>query len=80
MENAISQVLPEAKHRLCLWHIMRNIHSHADYKFLDGFMRCVDKCRTPEDFERAWKELIEKHQFEDKRWVQELYADKEKWA
>ncbi len=34
----------------------------------------------PEDFERAWKELIEKHQFEDKRWVQELYVDKEKWA
>ncbi|KAL4341367.1 hypothetical protein GQ457_08G024570 [Hibiscus cannabinus] len=54
MANAISQVLPEAKHRLCLWHIMRNLksndnkritilrwkESHQDYKTMDEQPYC----------------------------------------
>ncbi|KAL4363690.1 hypothetical protein GQ457_04G017920 [Hibiscus cannabinus] len=81
MANAISKVLPEARHRLCLWHIMRNIkHNGKHNSFYDGFMRCADKCRTPNDFEQAWNELVDKHKVGGKRWVQELYEDKEKWA
>ncbi|KAL4354282.1 hypothetical protein GQ457_06G008500 [Hibiscus cannabinus] len=80
MANAISQVLPEAKHRLCLWHIMRNVKSNGNKSFDDGFMRCADKCRTPMDFEQAWKELVDKHEVEGKVWVQDLYGVKEKWA
>ncbi|KAL4310833.1 hypothetical protein GQ457_01G049760 [Hibiscus cannabinus] len=82
MANAISKVLPEAKHRLCLWHIMRNIKQNGNNNnsFHDGFMRCADSCRTPKDFEQAWNELIDKHKVGEKRWVKELYEDKEKWA
>ncbi|KAL4303519.1 hypothetical protein GQ457_10G011920 [Hibiscus cannabinus] len=80
MANAISQVLPEAKHRLCLWHIMRNLKSNGNKSFHDGFMRCADKCRKPMDFEQAWKELVDKHEVEGKVWVQDLYGVKEKWA
>ncbi|KAL4383302.1 hypothetical protein GQ457_15G015820 [Hibiscus cannabinus] len=80
MANAISQVLPEAKHRLCLWHIMRNVKSNGNKSFHDGFMRCANKCRTPMDFEQAWKELVDKHEVEGKVWVQDLYEVKEKWA
>ncbi|KAL4324634.1 hypothetical protein GQ457_11G029750 [Hibiscus cannabinus] len=81
MANSISKVLPEARHRLCLWHIMRNIKHNGNHNsFYDGFMRCADKCRTPNDFEQAWNELVDKHKVGGKRWVQELYEDKEKWA
>ncbi|GMI72420.1 FAR1-related sequence 5 [Hibiscus trionum] len=67
MANAISRVLPGAKHRLCLWHIMRNVLSHMEQDFLDGFMRCAEMCRTPFDFESAWKELVEKHNVQGKK-------------
>ncbi|KAL4302916.1 hypothetical protein GQ457_10G007550 [Hibiscus cannabinus] len=82
MANAISKVLPEAKHRLCLWHIMRNIKQNGNNNnnFHNGFMRCADRCRTPKDFEQACNKLIDKHKVGEKRWVQELYEDKEKWA
>ncbi|KAL4279630.1 hypothetical protein GQ457_03G014160 [Hibiscus cannabinus] len=60
MANAIAQVIPEAKHRLCLWHLMRNVKKNGNESFHNGFMNCVDKYRTPTDFERAWTELVQK--------------------
>ncbi|KAL4297224.1 hypothetical protein GQ457_12G010220 [Hibiscus cannabinus] len=80
MANAISKVLPEAKHRLWLWHLLRNVKLYDNIKFREGFMKCVDKCRSQTDFEKAWKELICKHDCQDKKWAKDLYEDKEKWA
>lgn len=79
MANAIAKVLPQATHRLCLWHIMRNVKGNIKGNFRDGFMKCV-KCRTPKDFENAWKELIGVYDIEGRRWVKDLYESKEKWA
>ncbi|XP_039002783.1 protein FAR1-RELATED SEQUENCE 5-like [Hibiscus syriacus] len=80
MTNAIAEVLRGVKHILCLWHIMRKVQSCTDHSFLDGFLRCTDKCRTKSGFERVWKELVGKHKVQGRRWFQELYEDKEKWA
>ncbi|KAL4318602.1 hypothetical protein GQ457_18G013120 [Hibiscus cannabinus] len=80
MTNSISKVLPEAKHRLCLWHLLRNVKLYGNRKFHEGFMKCVDKCRTQTDFEKAWKGLVCKHDCQDKKWAKDLYEDKEKWA
>lgn len=73
MANAIGKVLPEARHRLCLWHIMRNVKVHLKGKFLDGFIKCV-KCRTPNDFESAWKELVDIYSIQERRWAKDFYA------
>ncbi|XP_056685816.1 protein FAR1-RELATED SEQUENCE 9-like [Spinacia oleracea] len=48
--------------------------------FCSGFMICVDRCRTPTEFEQAWKELITTYGYEKEVWAQGLYNDKEKWA
>ncbi|XP_056695564.1 protein FAR1-RELATED SEQUENCE 5-like [Spinacia oleracea] len=80
MPNAISVVFPKAVHRLCLWHLMRNIKAHSSKTFCSGFMKCVDRCRTPTEFEQAWKELITTYGYEKEVWAQELYNDKGKWA
>ncbi|XP_056689545.1 protein FAR1-RELATED SEQUENCE 5-like [Spinacia oleracea] len=53
MANAISVVFPKAVHRLCLWHLMRNVKEHSSKTFCSGFMKCVDRCRTPTEFEQA---------------------------
>ncbi|XP_039034083.1 protein FAR1-RELATED SEQUENCE 5-like [Hibiscus syriacus] len=55
MENAIFEVLRGTKHRLRIWHPIRNVQSNAQHSFHDGFFRCAEKCRTPSDFERDWK-------------------------
>lgn len=80
MACAIKEVLPQARHRLCLWHLMRNIQGHSQNGFSSGFMTCVNKCHTIEDFEVAWKELITHHKVEGEKWVEELYDSREKWS
>ena len=49
-------------------------------RFASRSIKCVDKYWTPEDFEKGWKELVAYHKLERKKWVLDLYADKEKWA
>lgn len=81
MAAAIKVVFPNARHRLCLWHLMRNIKGHANKRFCSGFMKCVDYCRTTAEFEEAWTELMTAYPaLKDRRWVTDLYKDKEKWA
>ena len=46
---AIKEVMPDTCHRICLWHLMKN-----GKQFVKGFIRCVDKHKRVEDFERGW--------------------------
>uniref|UniRef100_A0A803MWY6 Protein FAR1-RELATED SEQUENCE n=1 Tax=Chenopodium quinoa TaxID=63459 RepID=A0A803MWY6_CHEQI len=81
MAAAITEVFPRAHHRLCMWHLMRNIKGHTNKRFCSGFMKCVDGARTPDEFEEAWEDLMKSYKaVRDKKWAQDLYYDKEKWA
>ena len=80
MANAIKAVFPLACHRLCLWHLMRNARSHGGDKFVSGLIKCANKYRTPNGFEKGWAELVTYYEVKDKKWAIELYNDKEKWA
>ena len=80
MANAIKAVFPLACHRLCLWHLMHNAKSHGGDKFGSGLIKCVNKYRTPNDFEKGWEELVTYYGVKDKKWAMELYNDKEKWT
>ncbi|XP_021721099.1 protein FAR1-RELATED SEQUENCE 5-like [Chenopodium quinoa] len=73
MSLAIKTVFPHAHHRLCLWHLMRNIKGHTNKRFCSGFMKCVDGARTPAEFEEAWEDLMKAYDaVRDKKWAQEL--------
>ncbi|XP_021769825.1 protein FAR-RED IMPAIRED RESPONSE 1-like [Chenopodium quinoa] len=81
MAAAITEVFPRAHHRLCLCHLMRNIKGHTNKRFCSGFMKCVDGARTQAEFEEAWEDLMKAYvALRDKKWAQDLYKDKEKWA
>ncbi|XP_021737230.1 protein FAR1-RELATED SEQUENCE 5-like [Chenopodium quinoa] len=81
MEKEIRAVLPKADHRLCLWHLMRNVKGHTNRRFCNGFMKCVDGARTPNEFEEAWEDLMKAYpKVRDKKWEKVLYSDKSKWA
>jgi len=66
MVNAIKVVLSEARHRLCLWHILQNVKTRGGSRFASGFMKCVDKYQRPEDFEKGRQELVAYHKLEQK--------------
>jgi len=51
MANAMKVVFPEARHRLCLWHLMKNVQPNGGSQFASDFIESVNKYRTPKDFE-----------------------------
>ena len=79
MANAIKAAFSQASHRLCLWHIMCNFIENGVTSSV-GFIKCVNKYRIPNNFEKGWKELVSNYGVKDKKWTTELYNDKKKWA
>ena len=80
MANAIKVIFPEARHRLCLWHLIKSVQSNGGSQFASGFIKCVNKYRTPKDFEVAWQELVSHYGVQHRKWALDLCNDREKWA
>ncbi|KAG8386873.1 hypothetical protein BUALT_Bualt03G0194200 [Buddleja alternifolia] len=84
MQIAITQVFPQARHRLCLWHIMQKVpqklNGYSEYKSIKRAMEAVvyDSLRVNE-FEQAWREMIDDHGSGNNEWLQSLYDGKETW-
>ncbi|XP_016177873.1 protein FAR1-RELATED SEQUENCE 5-like [Arachis ipaensis] len=81
MKSAIEQVFPEAHHRLCAWHLLRNATSNIGKpKFTRMFRDCMLGDYEVRTFERKWFEMVEKFGVADKRWVQDMYERRHSWA
>lgn len=81
MRNAIKQVLPNAHHRLCAWHLLRNATSNVkNPQFVSRLRQCMlgdfDIC----EFKRKWEALVLEFGLEDNNWVKELYKKRKMWA
>nr|XP_043633675.1 protein FAR-RED IMPAIRED RESPONSE 1-like [Erigeron canadensis] len=64
MKNAIQNVFPDARHRWCLWHIMRKLLEklgiHKKYKFIKyKLKKVVYDSFVPSEFEDAWNIMLE---------------------
>ncbi|XP_056690137.1 protein FAR1-RELATED SEQUENCE 5-like [Spinacia oleracea] len=85
MANAIEQVFPNTRHRLCLWHLQKNAVSRfgdlkADNTFKDTFKKCLYRCYNEEEFETTWFDMITKYNLQNHDWFTNLYTIKEKWC
>ncbi|RYR25571.1 hypothetical protein Ahy_B02g059383 [Arachis hypogaea] len=81
MKSAIEQVFPEAHHRLCAWHLLRNATSNIGKpKFTRMFRDCMLGDYEVRTFQRKWFEMVEKFGVVDKRWVQDMYERRHSWA
>ncbi|KAH6805205.1 hypothetical protein C2S51_030036 [Perilla frutescens var. frutescens] len=83
--NALSKVFPDARHRLCIWHLYQNAVSHfgrlkANKAFNDAFQRCLTGCVEKEEFERCWASIVSVHGLEGNSWFARLYDLREKWC
>ncbi|XP_038714387.1 protein FAR-RED ELONGATED HYPOCOTYL 3-like [Tripterygium wilfordii] len=81
MAAAIRSEMPNARHRLCEWHLERNIqenlHNEEFTKEFKWFTRMSNETR----FEQAWSDLLGKYGLTENMWVREyLYGKKEMWS
>lgn len=81
MRSAIEDVMPQAKHRLCAWHLSRNANTNlkCDEK-LKAFNRCMRKFQTVEQFEVMWHDMVEKFDLHNSFWINMMYEKRDKWA
>ncbi|XP_071905653.1 protein FAR-RED IMPAIRED RESPONSE 1-like [Coffea arabica] len=73
MRRAIKNLLPDACHRLCSWHLHRNTRSNIrceEFNRLYNLM--VRKCNTLE-FEDRWARLVNECGVVENEWVKKLY-------
>ncbi|XP_057444440.1 protein FAR1-RELATED SEQUENCE 5-like [Lotus japonicus] len=81
IKKAIRKVLPNAHHRLCAWHLLRNAVSNVvEPKFIQMFTRCMLCDLEVAKFEKKFAEMVIECGCQDNVWVQDLYAQKKMWA
>ncbi|KAI0505078.1 hypothetical protein KFK09_016035 [Dendrobium nobile] len=86
MSKAIVMSMPETYHQFCLWHILENapkIIPHIfsrDPSFERDFENCLCEGSSEVDFYKAWENLLSKYGLMNNRWLEDLYAAREKWS
>ncbi|KAG1327284.1 protein FAR1-RELATED SEQUENCE 6 [Cocos nucifera] len=83
--GAVAEVLPHARHRFCLWHIMRKLPEKIGKMekrkaISDKLSEVVYDSLTVTDFQRGWAEMIEQFQLQDNEWLSTLYEDRSQWV
>ncbi|KAK9999104.1 hypothetical protein SO802_018707 [Lithocarpus litseifolius] len=85
MANSIKVVFSKSRHRLCSWHIGKNVQQnllglYGNPNFHQRFNKCLNECLTEMEFESTWNNMIEKHNLKDHAWLKRLYKIREKWC
>ncbi|KAF2283957.1 hypothetical protein GH714_017579 [Hevea brasiliensis] len=85
MRKAITEVMPNTRHRFCLWHILCNVPEKfkgvVDYDSAClEFKAIIYDSLIIEMFERNWNEFVVKHGLERNEWLSKLYVDREYWV
>ncbi|KAL2928740.1 Protein FAR-RED IMPAIRED RESPONSE 1, partial [Bienertia sinuspersici] len=85
MANAIQEVLPNSRHRLCVWHILskvpRKVLAMKNVgEFQKNMKDVVYDSLTPEEFEGRWISLIQSFKLEGNEWLNGLWEDRRRWV
>ncbi|XP_028118377.1 protein FAR1-RELATED SEQUENCE 5-like [Camellia sinensis] len=81
MREAIQKVFPNAKHRLCNWHIHRNAKRNVQVDGFEGhFKHLMDLDANEVVFEEAWSKMVRKYGLQNNKWVSNTYNNKGMWA
>ncbi|XP_074315469.1 protein FAR1-RELATED SEQUENCE 5-like [Silene latifolia] len=85
MTNAIKEVYPTSRHRLCQWHIQQNAVSHYgsvkhNRSFQSVFNKYLNGCYSEAEFEDTSRKMISDYGLQDSDWFDRLYTLREKWS
>ncbi|XP_021725917.1 protein FAR1-RELATED SEQUENCE 5-like [Chenopodium quinoa] len=83
--SAIREVFPNTKHRWCIWHIMRNAKKHLNFHedrdiIRRELRRTLHDSLHVEEFEKKWKDVIEKHKLQQINWFNEMFNLRHRWV
>ncbi|XP_021723196.1 protein FAR-RED IMPAIRED RESPONSE 1-like isoform X2 [Chenopodium quinoa] len=84
MRKALSIVMPGAKHRRCLWHILNNfgtkLGKYSKYEeFHDVLLNVIYDSLTEEEFEVNWTLAMESYGLANDDWLTVLYDERHMW-
>ncbi|XP_057746468.1 protein FAR1-RELATED SEQUENCE 5-like [Arachis stenosperma] len=81
MRLAIMHVFPDAHHRLCAWHLLRNDTAHVSQpRFTQLFKQCMLADIEVDEFEMQWKAMVDKCGVPEVEWVMDPYRKKLYWG
>ncbi|XP_062017992.1 protein FAR1-RELATED SEQUENCE 5-like [Rosa rugosa] len=81
VRNVVVLLMLGARHRLCAWHIGRNIGQNVKD---DATQKLIGKMIylsiSVGEWEAAWHSMVGRHGLSDNAWVASLYNKRERWA
>ncbi|KAM4129125.1 hypothetical protein ACJW30_02G220500 [Castanea mollissima] len=83
---AVTQVLPETRHRFCKWHIFKECQEKLSHvlsehlNFEAELHKCVNMTESIEEFESCWFSLIDRYDLREHEWLQTIYVDRRQWV
>ncbi|KAJ4967136.1 hypothetical protein NE237_018985 [Protea cynaroides] len=86
IRSAITQVLPETRHRFCKWHIFKEGQEKLSHVYLEHptfeaeFHKCVNMAESIDEFESCWVALIDKYNLREHEWLQAIYNACRQWV
>ena len=74
MLRPIRSVLSDVIHRICSWHIEKNMQRHLHYKSLDEFRSLLYYATFEENFEKRWTAFVNKWKTDKiEEWLNRMY-------
>jgi zinc finger SWIM domain-containing protein 3 len=81
MIKAIRRILPGTDHRVCSWHIEKNMKKHLHFSYLRLFRSFIYEVCPPDVFEEKWSAFVQKYQTNrNKEWLNRMYKKRRLWA
>lgn len=86
IQIAVSQILPQTRHRFCKWAIFKETqeklaHIYQNHPtFATDFKKCINDTETIDEFESCWQSLLERYYLMDNEWLQSMYNARHQWV
>ncbi|KAL2935471.1 Protein FAR-RED IMPAIRED RESPONSE 1 [Bienertia sinuspersici] len=85
MRKALSVVMPQSRHRWCIWHILKKFSEklgmYSNYKdFKSELLHAIYDSFTEEEFEKNWTSVIMMYELQENQWLSGLFDEREMWV
>ena len=80
------ELLRNTIHRFCLWHIIRKLMEKLasiigrNANLSDDIRYVIKNSFTPEEFEKGWREVLEKYEIGNNKHLEDLWDIRTRWV